>query len=69
MAGKSGVKVGDVVWANDGGEDFLGLVRKPEHDVNGELKAVIQTPNGGKLVAGYREPEGDSDKGDTFWLV
>lgn len=71
MAGASGVKAGDVVWANTGGSDWLGLVKKGEHEVNGELKALVQNTPGDDSVLGYREPE-DRDgegAGGTFWLV
>lgn len=64
------VKVGDVVWANDG-QDWLGLVKKAEHDVHGEQKALVQKTPGDDHVLGYREPE-DRDAngaGGTFWLV
>lgn len=65
------VKVGDVVHANDGGDDWLGLVKKGEHDVGGEQKALVQKSAENDVVLGYREPE-DRDAngaGGTFWLV
>lgn len=71
MAGQSGVKTGDVVWTNLGDGDLLAFVQKGEHDVNGELKATVQNPEGRGVNVGYREPE-DRDEGGaglTFWLV
>ena len=72
MAGASGVSAGDHVWANDGGTDFVGHVQKGEHEnAAGELKALVQHPDGTSSLFGYRDPKDDDEhgKGGTFWLV
>lgn len=57
--------------AGDSEGEKIGHVVKAEHNVGGEQKAVVQTPNGGRVTVGYREPA-DRDAegaGGTFWLV
>lgn len=67
----SGVNVGDHVWFNTGDGDKIGHVVKEEHDVDGETKATVQTPDGSRVKVGYREPKDRDDQGagGTFWLV
>ena len=69
MAGTSGVKVGQKVLCDVGSGTRIGFVLKPEHEVDGEVKAAVQVGDG-VYVVGYREP-GDRDAGGaglTFWL-
>lgn len=66
--------VGEHVWANFGDGKVLAHVEDGGHEVDGvdgpETKYKIQNPATGKAEdLGYREPEGDSDTGRTFWKL
>lgn len=65
-------EAGDHVWANTGGNDWIGHVASgPYENDAGETKYRIQMPDGGTVELGYREP-GDRDEhgsGGTFWRV
>ncbi len=60
------MKAGDVVWANDGGEDVLAFFVKESGD-----KDTIQMPDGNHKKLAYREPSDREDKGAgvTWWKV
>ncbi len=69
MAGDSGVQALDVVFVDVGDGKRAGIVLKPEHDVNGELKATVDV-GGSVHNLGYRAPKDrtNNDGGLTFWL-
>lgn len=65
-------KIGEHVWANIGGDDWIGHVASgPYENADGDTKYRVQAPDGGTVELTYREPEDrdDAGAGDTFWKV